>query len=400
MGKTKKLKTENERQYIYRIITMFKNGEIDGTWETITQTINDNLRRTSKPDTYRKQFEIAQAYNEDVFSKWSNESEIIDEQWFKVKQERLKLSTDKLEFNRWLREHTREEMFFEKVVEAIQSLPPMEIPEYEGIEDSATEIEYALMLADQHYGCEFTLRGIFNEVIASYSPEIFEERMEKLLNEVVFLIKKEGITKLKILSLGDELDGMLRVSQLWKLRYGVVDAGVKLGEYMANWLNELTRYVHVEFHPTSGNHTELRELGQPKGTFKNDNMSKVINAIIQTRLINNERFEFFENPTGMIHTTIGGYTVVGIHGETRNMEKTLLKLCKTYKVNIDYLVAGHLHHNKNEEIGFDSEVINVGSIIGVDDYSLSIEKTSNASAKLIGFRPNKGKYVDYTIKLN
>ena len=66
----------------------------------------------------------------------------------------------------------------------------------------------------------------------------------------------------------------------------------------------------------------------------------------------------------------------------------------------DYLIAGHLHHSKTETVGVDSEVINVPSVIGVDDYSLSLGKSSNAGATLLVFERLKGKVVEYDIKLN
>ena len=41
-----------------------------------------------------------------------------------------------------------------------------------------------------------------------------------------------------------------------------------------------------------------------------------------------------------------------------------------------------------------------GSIIGADSYSLSLRKTSNASAKLLVFEQTRGKVCEYTLKLN
>ena len=34
-----------------------------------------------------------------------------------------------------------------------------------------------LVFGDEHYGAEFELKGLFGEIINSYSPEIFEKRM-------------------------------------------------------------------------------------------------------------------------------------------------------------------------------------------------------------------------------
>ena len=82
------------------------------------------------------------------------------------------------------------------------------------------------------------------------------------------------------------------------------------------------------------------------------------------------------------------------------MENAIKEFSKIYNVPIDYLLAGHLHHSRIEEVGVNSEVINVPSIVGVDPYSLSLNKTSNASAKLLVFEQSKGKVCEYTLKLN
>ena len=91
---------------------------------------------------------------------------------------------------------------------------------------------------------------------------------------------------------------------------------------------------------------------------------------------------------------------MGIHGEVKNMGNAIKEFSSIYKIRIQYLFGGHLHHNKAEEVGINQEVINIGSIIGIDDYSLSSRKTANASAKLLIFEQNKGKVCEYTFKLN
>ena len=88
--------------------------------------------------------------------------------------------------------------------------------------------------------------------------------MQKLLSSVIDFINEKHLSKIKVFSLGDELDGILRVSQLMKLRYGVVESTVKYSEYICAWLSELTKYASVEFYSVQGNHTELRQLGEPR----------------------------------------------------------------------------------------------------------------------------------------
>ena len=238
-----------------------------------------------------------------------------------------------------------------------------------------------------------------NEIINSYSPDIFESRMWNLLEQTISITTKEGFSKIHVFSMGDFEDGLLRVKQLMQLRYGVVEGTVRYADFISNWLNELSKYVEVEFQTTSGNHTELRMLGQPKGTFTKENMSLVVDAMITTRLANNPNFTFVKNPTGYIFADILGYKLLGIHGEVKSMEQAIKDFSQMYRVQLDFLIAGHKHHSRSETVGINQEVINVPSIIGVDDYSLSILQMSNTGATFLVFEKGKGKVIEYAIKL-
>lgn len=313
-------------------------------------------------------------------------------------KERIKTQTEKIEMNRWMRELSRDELITQYVVDAISNLQPLEIPA--PLPFVERDKAYSLCYSDPHYGVEFSIKGLFGEVINEYSPEIFEKRMWDLFYKVKNIIEKESITTLRIYDFGDSIDGLLRVSQLWKLRYGVVDSTIKYSEFISNWLNEFTKIVNVKFQMViDANHSQLRLLSQPKNTFKDDNMSKIIAMFIKERLGRNPNFEFIENPTGMIFDNLVNYNLLGIHGEVKNMDNALKDFSRIYNVNLNYLIGGHLHHSKQEEVGQDYEVLNIPSIIGIDDYSLSLLKGSNAGAKLFCFEENNGKSLEYSIKL-
>ena len=314
-----------------------------------------------------------------------------------LQKERYKIQTEKLELNRWLRENARDELIVEHICQAIQKLEPLSIPEpiYAEIGNRAG----ILIFGDEHYGTEYEIRGLNNEIINSYSPEIFEARMWDMLSQTLEIVRRDGFSKIYVFSMGDFEDGLLRVKQLMQLRYGVVEGTVRYADFICNWLNELSRYVEVEFQITAGNHTELRMLAQPKGTFTKENMSLVVEAMIQTRLANNPNFKFVKNPTGYIYANILGYNILGIHGEVKNMEQAIKDFSHTYRVQLDFLIAGHKHHSYSESVGINQEVINVPSIIGVDDFSLSINRVSNAGATFLVLEDGRGKTIEYAIKL-
>lgn len=312
--------------------------------------------------------------------------------------ERKKIQTEKIEYNRWLREQARDELIMEKICNSISSLSPISTPDY--IEHNDNTKSYCLAFGDEHYGVEFEIKDLFGGIINAYSPEIFEKRMWELFNKTVEIVKKENIDTLNVFSMGDFSDGCIRVSQLRKLRYGVVDGTIQYANFISEWLNKLSQYVRVNFQMTDGNHTELRELGQPKGTFTEDNMGKVVKEFIKVRLQGNSNFTFIENPTGYIYAQLSGYSVMGIHGEVKSMERAIKDFSTIYNTPVHYLFAGHYHHSKSEEIAKNSEVINIPSIVSVDPYAMSLQKTSNSAAKLIVFEQGYGKVCEYTLKLD
>lgn len=336
--------------------------------------------------------------NQEKYTTSNDSVNELQSQIRELQKERYKIQTEKLENNRWLRENARDELILEKIVVAIDNLSPLSIPDVLPVVHDGKE--FVLCFGDEHFGTEFEIRGLHNELINAYSPEIFESRMWNLLDQVVEIVQRESITKLNIFSMGDFSDGILRVGQLIKLRYGVIEGTVKYAEFICNWLNKLSEYVNIEYQMVAGNHTELRMLGQPKGTFKDENTMLFVRESIKERLKDNPNFHMTINPTGLIYDNLCDLNLLGIHGEVKNMETALKDFSNTYKTSIDILIGGHLHHDKTESVGVNRDTINVPSIIGIDDYSMSLNRTSNAGALLFILEEGKGKVQEYNIKLN
>lgn len=400
----RKLSDETQDQYFYRICKM--KDSLGFTWPQIADIMNDELGCDKGESAYRKDWAAFQRIFNANIDKLVGESACIDDiraEMRNLQKERKKLQTEKLEYNRWLREEARDELIVEHICEAIKSLPPLDIPNVlpaNVVGRIHGEREGCLLIADPHYGVDLKITGLFGEVINEYSPEIFESRMWNLLTQVVDICKKEGFSSLNVYDLGDEIDGLLRVSQLFKLRYGVIESTVRYGRFITEWLNELSKHIHVKYQMVKdSNHCQLRMLNQPKNTFKDENISYIIAEKLIDRLENNPNFEFIQNPTGYIFDNLAGYNVLGIHGETNKLEQAIKDFSKTYGVTIDFLVGGHKHHQDSQNIGIQSDVIGAPSIIGVDDYALSLHKTSDPGATLFVLEKNKGKVLEYNIKL-
>ena len=399
-----KIEGETEDEALFRIGSAKRDGLLDATWQDIADFMNPTFRKDETE--YRSESAYRKKYKnyidaKTMFTKQEATSDgTADELAAKLREinkERVKLQTEKLEYNRWLREEARDELICEKIVNAIRECNSIVSPQPISVNKSSKSA--ILAFGDEHYGVEFTIYGLHGEIINAYSPEIFEQRMWALFYKTLEIVEREGLDTLYVFSLGDFTDGILRCGQLMKLRYGVVEGTVRYANFISNWLNELTKYVKVKYQMTYGNHSELRMLGQPKGTFKEENTGLFVREMISTRLENNPNFEMTINPTGLIFDTIEGFDTLGIHGEVRNMENAIKDFSNTYHTDIRLLIGGHMHHYKAETVGVDREVMNVPSIIGIDSFSMSLNKTSNPGAILRVIEQGNCASVEYKIKL-
>lgn len=316
-----------------------------------------------------------------------------------AQKELIKIQTEKLEMSRWRREEARDDLFEEKVIDAIRqyssvSNPPKDIPVVHNKRNGL------LCITDCHFGKEYKIFGLFDEIINQYSPEIFYERMNQIYNETLELIKKEKLSTLYIFNLGDSVEGFIRNSQLWTLRWGAVDSAVIFGNYMGDWLRKLSENVNIIYHQTDGNHDEFRLLDGKKGQHLCESAGKIIKNCIKLKNENNPNFTYKENKTGLIFENISGYNVLGAHGELNNLPDALKDYSDIYDVKISYLCAGHKHHSDFKNCGVKKGCIGVGSIVGSDDFSMTIRKSADATASFIVFEEGKGKVDEHTYVLN
>lgn len=394
----KRYENETEDELIYRICSQ---KEQIGTWKEVRDILNNLLNYSYNESTYRKKYQYFNKLlyaNSSKFADSEAQLETLREEKRELEKLKKQIQTEKIEYNKWLREEARDKLITEKIVNAINNQEKFDIPS-PIIIDTISKREGLLCFGDEHVGTEFIVKGLFGETINEYNLDVFYRRMGDLLTQTVKIIKKENIDILNIFSLGDFTDGVLRVSQLKNLKYGVVESTVLYANYISEWLNELSKYVKIRFQTVQGNHSQLRLLDQVKGTFEHENMEMIVSNTIKYRLKDNPNFKYIDTMNGMMINKICGFNFVGIHGEVKSMEQALKDYQLMYDIKIDYLIAGHLHHSKSETIGIDKEVINVPSIIGVDPYSIKLRKTSNAGATLLIISEEYGKEIEYSIKL-
>lgn len=399
----KQQENESFLDWKLRLVTAKVNKEIDADWSELVAVLGLDCH----PDTLRKQSSGLMEYKNYFESKV--EEGLSDEELskltikkFELQKERNKLSAEKNEINKWIREQARAENIHEKLEAAIEKLEPIDVPNIKI--ETKNKIRTAVIdIADSHFGREGIIKGFHGETIAEYSVEIFKQRMWSLLEKTVTILKKEEIDFVTVLNLGDGVDGLLRASQLQSLQLGVVDQTMQYAEFMAEWLNKLSNYVRVDYRSVLGNHSETRVLNSNRGDFPKENVERLIAWYIKTRLANNENVTVYDAETIIYFDAVGTKILVAHGQDERNLENSIKDYMMIYQVPVHIMKSGHLHHFNNKTIGMNGnqniEFIQSPSICGIDDYSLKLKKTANAGSMLTVFEADYGKAITYDIRL-
>ena len=303
-----------------------------------------------------------------------------------LKKERIKLQSEKLEHNKILREMSRSELIEEKILERIGKRPSFSIPNI-SLKKQAVKRDYLLPIADVHYSAEFKVTGWENEILNEYSPEIAQKRLWSILEQFVSYNDADKINHVSLVNIGDSLDGILRMSQLQWIRLGNVDSAIEFAEFMSTWVNQLSKYARVDYYSTQGNHTELRIINSKRGDFPHENMEKIVSHIISCNLKANKNVKIHTCKNHVYFNT-QGTKVLAVHGhEEGKLDRSLEEYPKMYGHDVDLMLTAHLHHRHVKTIGMngtkDIEYYQVPSIVGIDDFSMRIKKTSNAGADLM-----------------
>lgn len=398
MKRLKKMATESREGYIFRIY----NNKIDLglTNRECADIINLELG-TSYQESYlrgiHKNYSIG--YNECLENSSSDkEMDKLRQKELDIIKERKKLQATKTELTRSLTHESRFELFYENVKEAIETLP---LPIFNTLSYKQDDMEdFVLSFADLHYGANFVSEN------NRYSREICKERFEVLLSETIKYIEDESVNKMKVLNLGDTIQGILRMTDLKLNEVPVVQAVVEISRLIATFLNELSAYTEVTYyHTMSANHSQTRPLGSKASELATEDMELVIGNYIKDLLSNNERVEVVLSEKDYTILNICGFDCLSLHGhQVKNLKKCVQDYSMLHRKFYQYCFLGHTHAGQTMVVGESDEssieILVTPSFVGSDPYSDSLKVGAKAMAKVYKFQANKGLTQTNNIVLN
>ena len=284
---------------------------------------------------FRKRYNIYREALQEQYDNLEDETfnRIVEKEW-NIKKEQRKLAIAKMSLNK----HTNTKAFSELIQESIDKLEfpvydlePVLVGDnlYRRVKVRRGEF-YVFTHADLHYDGTFDLR----------------EHFQKLYDIVI----QKNVPKAYIFALGDEIEGLLRVSAAMDSRLGAVE---QMKEYAVHYLNFLQRLSQkmqlVVYQVTSSNHTQTRVLSTGRNELEKEDLLQLLDVILQVGLAQNPNCIYISGEE--ISTEIGGFQFYLEHGHLiRKATAYIEKKQADLGIKIDYHYSGHIHHYLNETL--------------------------------------------------
>lgn len=396
----KRFEGETDNQLVFRIC---QDKDKIGTWQDVADILNELTGNVYGESAYRKKYQdfnkVLDA-NQEHFTNTQKQIERLEQLKTDIQKERYKLQAEKIGRDRVRRQESRFELLYENVRNAMQVLEPP-VFKYSSAQSHGTS-NYVVGFGDVHFGSTFESDN------NSYSREECKNRFKKLLNSLVEFVIAKNIGKLTIINVGDDIQGLLRVSDLQMNDTDIVMCVVEISQIIAEFLNKLSEFCEIDYyHCCYSNHTQTRNLGTKASVLAGEDLEKIICNYISDVLVDNTKVQVnFDVGKEYIDFNIGKYQCTMEHGHrVRNIKSYLHDKSVLRHKMYDYAFLGHTHSAQEiiagETKDHNLEILVVPSFIGSDPYADTLNVGSKSMVKIYEFNEDLGGHVgSYNIILN
>lgn len=358
---------------------------------------------------YRQKIELGTNYAEsttrgkaDVYNKCLDEvlenncNNELDKKLRELKIEKKKIQAEKLELNRLDTKEARYKEFYENIKWNIETLP---LPDFKTLQINNSNGSYIECFSDLHYGADFVSE---NNI---YNREECKRRIELLASKTINKINDLNINDLHIVGLADDLQGILRISDVKLNDVATVQCVVEVSRLIASFLNSISEYTNITYyHTMASNHTQPRYLGTKANAMPYEDMEIIIGNYIKDLLRDNDRVKVVLSDKDYITLELEGQNIIAMHGHrVKSTFNAIRDLSQLHRKFYDICFLGHFHGGQSMYVGEGNgctQVVVVPSIVGSDPYSDSLKVGSKSMAKLYKIERNIGITEEYTFVLN
>lgn len=361
----RRLDNESDEELIFRIC---EDKDKIGTWVDVATIINELTGNDYGESTYRKKYQsfqkILQA-NQSKFADSDLQIERLNEAREELQKERYKLFDYRNEYNKLLRQRSRQEELNEIIINCLQNerLRPLS-PNYQMSGIGCNDSTMMISLNDIHAG------AVINNAFNIYNIDVLMERFEQYLEKIRNIQDIHKCSECVIWCNGDMISGSIHRTIAVSNKENVIKQVMVASEYISEFLAELSSmFGEVRFASVAGNHSRLDSKND---SLKDERLDDLIEWYAMARLQNfsNIAFDNYDKiDSTMYLIDIQGKNYVGVHGDYDESDSKIQALQMMIDKKIYAVLLGHKHRN---QIGNSQGIktIMAGSFQGVDDFCI------------------------------
>lgn len=374
MAEWNRLNGENEEQFIWRIGNAKDSGSLDLSWDDIASIINREFREDESEyrteAAYRKRYQQAkQFYEAGVFKELTGDDyvEEIRKQQRELKILKQKLSDERVDYQRSIREQARKESFIELVERVMERyIEPFEKKESKTID---SEDDMVVCLSDLHAGIE--VDNYWN----TYNTDILMDRLSHYAEQIINIQKTHNSKVCELVLAGDNISGLIHENLRLENNEDVVEQIKIAVKYIGGFIDAIREsFETVRVHCIAGNHSRMT----PNKDFhlKGENLDELVPFCLKLMFNNGDKgIEICED--GYIDESINSFFTRGgklfyiVHGDKDTPNNVLQRLTLMTGLKPDGIIMAHRHHNAFDT-QYSTKIIQTGSVVGVDNHCVDL----------------------------
>lgn len=392
----KKKADESELQYIWRICSAKDSGALDMTWTEVAGVLNSELSLYQGEAAYRKKYQNAKAFQDDVFSKMDG-----GEYSAELMKQRRELERAKIAFrderNAWQKQNyiqSRVESKLDYLGEQLSQIGRREFPMTTRASNASGDNDLLVVLSDLHIG------QCFSSFFGEYNADIAKERMDKYLAKILEIAKRHHSENCYVSIQGDLISGSIHKVLAVTNRENVIEQIKIASEMIVSFCYELSKHFkNVYVSNVSGNHSRI---DRKEDALHDERLDDLIGWITEKLLSDVKNIKpiacIIDN--GINSFDIRGKTYVAVHGDYDSFNKQGVSNLLLMLGSIPYaVIMGHMHTCAIDECS-GVKMIRSGSFSGSGDQYTIEKRLSGNPSQMVCVCTENGLDAAYIVELD
>lgn len=388
----KRYENESVEELTFRICSEKDNI---GSWQDVANILNELLGEEYTESKYRKSYQAFKKMLEANQSKFIDSDAQLEQIRLEtevLKKERQKLSDERVEYNRRIREEARKESFGDIIKNIISdNVEPFKL-KYDNDLNYSSDRDLLVHLSDIHTGIE--INNFFNK----FNEDVLKQRIELYTSKIIELKNIHNAENCYIV-IGEVCSGLIHNNLRLQNNMDLIQQFKYITELISSMLLELSKHFNIiNAYTTIGNHSRI--VAKKEDSLQGENIDLLVPFYLRARLQNIENINIIDNEIveDIAMFNIRGNNIFSSHGDKDKPSSVVQNFTMMFGIKPDIVLLGHRHTNGMTTV-FDTKVIESGCVSGTDAYALSIRK-KNKPEQTISIIDENGLVCIYDVKLN